>query len=637
MKHLHIDVETYSAADLPRVGAHAYARDPSTRLLLVAWAIDDGPIGVVDILHGEPFPPALRAGLMDPGTLKWAHNAAFERVILEQVAGLACDPTQWRCTMVWALALGLPGGLDAVAEAVNAGERKADPNKRLVRIFSTPAHGGPEAPANAPLWPEFVEYNRQDVATERAVHAKLSRWPVPDHEWALWGLDQRINDRGWPVDVPFVAAACTAAERAQAEAEAEAAELTGLANPNSRAQVLGWLQERGQDLDDLRAETVEALIAAPGTPAPVRQVLALRQEMAATSPAKYAVLARATCPDGRLRGTLQFHGARTGRWSGRLFQPQNLPRGTLSAEEIPAARALVEAGDLDVVRACWGTVSGVLSSLVRSALRAPPGRQFVVADLASIESVMLAWAAESDYQLDLFRQERDPYIDFATRLFGVAYEDVTREQRNFAKPAVLGCGYGLGARGLAAYAQGFGLTLTEMDAARHVSLFREAYPAIPRLWARLEQAAFTAVADRTTTQAARCTLRYDTGYLFLDLPAGRALAYPAPRLRTTRGRTELVYSGREGKRMTVSTHPGKLVENIVQAIARDVLVAGLVRALVDGLDVVGHVHDEIVVEADAADATALPRLEHAMSKPLRWCPDAPIRAKGWAGEFYGKD
>lgn len=959
---LHIDIEVFSEADLPRVGVHRYARDPSTRVLCIAWALGDAAVQVVDLHHGEALPQRLVDALADGRVEKWAHNAQFERAVLSQAWIDPGPASAWRCTMVGAMSLGLPGGLDDAARELGLQQRKDSAGKKLIRALCTPALGGPDAPANAPLWPYLLAYCRQDVEVERALHAAMAdrlQRTLPPREWRLWAMDQAVNDRGWPVDLTFVAAAVRMADDNAARCEAEAKELSGVANTNSRPQLLRWLSEQGVDPLDLRAGTVAELLRRDDLPADVRRLLELRQELSATSVAKFEALQRATCDDGRLRGTLQFFGARTGRWSGRLFQPQNLPRGSLSHAEVPMARKLVQVGDLETVRACWPSVSGVLSSLVRPALRAPKGRKLVVADLASIESVMLAWAAGSEYLLQLFRDGRDPYKDFAARLFHIDYAAVSKAQRTLAKPATLGCfaadtlvltdsgwlpivkvqrhnrlwdgvewvahdgvvdqgvklaidlcgvrvtpdhpilcedgtwkpaatlaanthylesaaalarsrlpattsepsrtvrdtawfvtaaqnlarrlttfapgaqrvaalarakyrrsatrsgrvffrigkcvehgstaiarwfrvaqtprrpsiattadaaftsalngrptagrslpgshnspgtpiwrwswiasttpvrtaraiaawlrerskpetsagcigwstranawysriftnasrqrtsashlsagkfkpgtalttssainrgaevrtfdianagprhrftiwteagplvahncGYGLGSTGLQAYAAAFGVTLSERDAQQQVALFRSAYPDIPRFWYALQDAAMSAIQDRTTRNVGRFAFDYSDGWLMLSLPSGRALAYPQAHIRQGRFGAEIAYTAREGKRLVIGTHPGKLTENIVQAIARDVLCHGIMLAERAGLTVVGHVHDEIVCEADEHDDTALPRLLQCMGSAPAWCSDAPIRAAGWEGEFYGKD
>lgn len=648
MVNLHLDLETRSPADLAAVGPRRYARAPGAAVLLCAYAFDDGPVQVWEACKG-PMPRELEAALRDPHVLKWAHNAAFERAMLEDVLGIPCPPEQWRCTQALALSLALPASLEACAEALGLPVRKDPAGKRLIKLFSQPhdAFGEPgfTPPEAAPEdWRAFVDYCRRDVEVERAIHMALIDHDMPAHEWALWALDQRINDRGLPVDRALVDAALRVDAGNRERLMARAREITGLANPNSREQLLAWLSDQGVEAEALTRADVDELISREGLTPEALEMLSIRRQLARTSVQKFQALARATGDDGRVRGCFQFYGARTGRWAGRIFQPQNIARGALPTPEAMAtAREAVLTGDAEFVGMAYDDdVTEVLASLIRPAIRAPEGRKLVVADYSSIESVMVAWAAGAGNMLDVFRDGRDIYKDFASRLFGVGYEAVTKKQRQFAKPAVLGAVYMLGARGLRAYAKNYGVELTDTEADRHIRTFREAYPAIPRFWARLADAAFACAAkDGATARVGAFLFRREGLWLFIDLPGGRSLAYRRPRIELVEGREAVCYDGvdncaRKWGRLT--THPGKLTENIVQAIARDVLKAGLTRAAADpGLAVVGHVHDEIIAEADADDEPALARLIGHMTAPIGWCADAPIRAAGWEGCFYRKD
>lgn len=642
---LHIDLETFSSADLRRVGEWRYAQDKSTRILMVGWALDDADVQVWEC-HTGPMPAELRAALDDGTVTKIAHRASFELALMSTLGMVAFAPEQWRCTAVHALGLGLPGGLGAVAAELHLDEQKADVGKALIRRFSMPPRvpGTPQPGPEDGRWPEFVEYCRQDVRTERAIahHLEALR-RLPDSEWALWHLDQRINARGLPVDLALVRGAMAVDAVNRARATDAVRDLTGVANPGSRNQLLGWLASQEVTPDDLTAGTVKGLLSDDDLPAQVREVLEHRQQLAASSTAKYEALQRATGDDGRLRGTLRFNGAHTGRWSGQLFQPQNLPRGNLSAQDVETARAIVREGDIELLTLLYPNHSQVLGSLVRSTIVAPPGKQLVVADLSSIESVVLAWCAESQYLLDLFRDGRDPYKDFATRLFNIPYDQVTKQQRNLCKPATLGGGFGLGGPGLQAYAAGFGLVLSAEQAAEHVRIFRAAYPDIPTLWRELTQATSRAVAHPGQIyHAGRCRYHTGRGYLWCELPSGRFLAYREPRVASTMTqwgeREQLSYLVREGKHLRVSTFHGKLTENIVQAIARDILAEGIRRACANyRLEVVGHVHDEIICLADQDDAGALKCLLDHMTAVPAWCPDLPLKAAGWVGPVYKKD
>jgi DNA polymerase len=548
--------------------------------------------------------PELRLALDDPRVIKIAHNASFELALMSTLGMIDFIPEQWRCTAVHALGLGLPGGLGAVAAELRLAEQKSDVGKALIRRFSMPPRvpGTPQPGPEDGRWFEFVEYCRQDVRTERAIahHLEALR-RLPDSEWALWHLDQRINQRGLPVDLALVRGAM-AVDAVNRERATEAVrDLTGVANPGSRNQLLTWLASQEVTPDDLTAGTVKGLLSDDDLPERVREVLEHRQQLAASSTAKFEALARATGDDGRLRGTLKFNGAHTGRWSGQLFQPQNLPRGNLSAQDVETARAIVREGDIELLTLLYPNHSQVLGSLVRSTIIAPPGKMLVVADLSSIESVVLAWCAESQYLLDLFRDGRDPYKDFATRLFNIPYDQVTKQQRNLCKPATLGGGFGLGGPGLQAYAAGFGLVLSAEQAAEHVRIFRAAYPDIPTLWRELTQATSRAVAHPGQIyHAGRCRYHTGRGYLWCELPSGRFLAYREPRVASTMTqwgeREQLSYLVREGKHLRVNTFHGKLTENCLSGATRVLTREGWRRLdsltrtdeVYDGEDFVSH-------------------------------------------------
>ncbi len=635
----HIDLETYSDIDLRKVGLYRYAEDSSTRVTLLGYAFDDGPVKIVDLYHREEIPAELEERLADPDEILCAHNAQFERVLMSYVMGRGLPPERWRCTAVWARSLALPAGLDAIAKVVGTKARKLDGERKLITALCTPKKGGIDK--NIHLWPQFIEYNKADVEVEREVGAKLARLPMPRRERHLWFIDQKINDRGLPIDRTFV-------ERCAATAEANANQVTDevklrtdMANPGSRNQWLAWLRSEKVDAEDLKAGTVDRLRADTGIDEGIRDLLDLRRELAATSLSKLDKLKDATCRDGRLRGTLTFLGApRTGRWSGKLFQPQNLPRGVLKESEILPARALAEAGDVATIRMLWGEVSPVLASLIRTAIAALPGRKLVCADLASIETVMLGWAAECSSILRVFEEGRDAYKDFGSRyLFHVPYDQITKTQRSLSKPAVLGCGYGMGARGLQAYARGFGVELALNESGRHVRAYRGAYPEVVTFWDAVEQAAFAAVETGLAQRVGVFGFRKTGPFLFIDLPSGRSLAYYRPYVSEGRYGRELRYlSGAEyGNRIWLSSYGPKLVENIVQAIARDKLADGLMNAHDAGLGVFLHVHDEVVCEADENDSTAFPKLTECMTRPSPWCADAPITAAGWEGRLYRKD
>lgn len=460
-------------------------------------------------------------------------------------------------------------------------------------------------------------------------------------EWQGWQLDAAINRRGLPIDRALVAGAIQIDAAHRKALTARASTLMGIDNPNSRAQFLAWLQGEHIEVQTLRKAEVAAL-RADAQSDPVREALEIRAELSKTSVHKYQVLAAATASDGRLRGCFQFHGAaRTGRWAGRLFQPQNLPRGSLAPEALDTARAALKLGDHAFVAASYGSVSDVLVSCVRTAIAAPEGKQLVVADYASIETVMLAWAAQCEALLSVFRQGRDAYKDMASRLFKVPYGSVSKAQRTYAKPIVLGCGYMLGARGMIDYAAGYGVRMSEHEAAAAVAAYREGYPEIVQFWRLLEAAARRAIEHPGKVfKAHRFRFKREGAFLLLALCSGRKLAYYQPAINLEgRFGPEITYMGRDyGSRWErIATHAGKLCENLIQAIARDLLLEGLFHAeATPGLEVVGHVHDEILALADAQDDAALDRLTHAMGQMPAWAADAPVHAEGWSGSFYCK-
>ncbi len=461
-------------------------------------------------------------------------------------------------------------------------------------------------------------------------------------EWQAWRLDQRINRAGLPIDRGLVLGAITIDAEHRRRLIERACDLTGLDNPNSRDQLLEWLNGEDIEVDALRKADVAKLQGGELTDV-VREVLTIRAELAKSSVKKYHALVEATGDDGRLRGCFQFNGAaRTGRWAGRLFQPQNLPRGTLSADEVGAARDVIALGDYDFAAGLYPSVSDTLVSCIRSVIAAPEGKKLVVADFSSIETVVTAWAAECNSLLDVFRTGSDAYKQFAARLFNIDYAKVTKAQRQYTKPIVLGCCYMLGARGLVAYAEGYGVAMTEDEAKRAVATYRDQYPEIVRLWHELANAASLAIEHPGKAYKARkFVFKIEGDFLLLKLPSGRKLAYYKPAINPDgRYGAEITYMGNDGAHRwdRIGTHPGKITENLIQAIARDLLVAAMFNAAADpGLEIVGHVHDEIICLADEDDDTALDRLLGYMRAMPEWAGDAPIGAAGWQGAFYRKD
>jgi DNA polymerase len=645
---IHIDLESFSAADLPKTGASRYARDPSTEILMIAYAFDDAPVTLWQC-HEGPMPDDLRGALTDPAIWKVAFNAPFEMDMIEQVLGIPCDPKQWRCTKVLAHYSSFSGGLKDVAKAIRSTQLKDESGTRLINKFSKPQRVTQKFGERRDWetdpgdWQQFTDYCVQDVEAERAIFKALVKWDLPRHEWDLWALDWEINQRGLPVDRELVEAAIAADDLFREGAMKKARKLTGLDNPNSRDQILGWLSAHGLDLDSLDKDSVQsALEDADGA---VEDVLTLRLSLAKTAVKKFFAMQAALCEDNRIRSVLQFYGApRTGRWGGRLIQPHNPPRGLKDESKITALVDMTKIGALDLI---YPDVPDVLSNLVRPAYAAPEGRVLAVVDYASIESVVLAWVAQSEHLLDLFRNGRDPYKDFASKLFGVTYDEVTPKQRTLAKPAVLGGGYGLGAGALQAYGESMGVILTEDEARDHVAKFREEYSDIVSLWSAIDDAARDVInraVDSAT--AGKVSFEWDNPFLRMHLPSGRSLAYYRPKVlmrETPWGETRdtITYEGQNQytrKWERLSTHPGKLVENAVQAIARDVLAHGLIQLSQSGFDISWHVHDEIICEVDEEQARIkLQDMIDLMTSPPAWGVDLPLKAAGFTGKRYRKD
>ncbi|GLG01705.1 DNA polymerase [Alicyclobacillus hesperidum subsp. aegles] len=652
MKVMTIDVETYSSVDLKQCGVYRYVEAPDFEILLFAYAYDDEPVHVVDLASGEPLPEQVFQDLTHPGVLKTAFNANFERVTIGKHFDIYCDPSQWRCTAVHALALGLPGHLDGVAQRLKLEAQKDARGKNLIKYFSMPckptkANG--ERTRNYPRhdpekWETYKAYNMQDVVVEREIRKKLSRFPLPNHEWQLWALDQRINDRGVRLDPELFRQAIACDDQYRSRLEQEARELTELDNPNSLAQLKAWLAERGLETPDgLGKDQMPALLdAAPDEE--TRRVLELRQEMSKTSVDKYHAMARSMCADERARGLLQFCGAnRTWRWAGRLIQVQNLPQNKL--EDLFVARDVLKNGDFELLELLFGPPPFVLSQLIRTAFVPSPGNLLVVADFSAIEARVIAWLADEQWVLDVFRGHGKIYEATASQMFKVPFETIVKGHPNYAlrakgKVATLACGYQGGPNALAVMDSKKEINPDEYP--RLVKQWREANPNIVRLWFAAEDAAITAVREKTTVKLAHgVQYRYEAGVLFADLPSGRSLAYVSPRIKPDPNfdKDGLVYDGMDQvkkKWMSHRTYGGRLVENLVQAIARDCLAVSMTRLDEAGYDIVMHVHDEVVLDVpkERADLDAVTSI---MDQPIPWAPGLPLRADGFVTEFYRKD
>lgn len=650
MKELGIDIETYSSRDLSKCGVYRYAEAPDFMVLLFSYSVDNGPVKCVDLARGEELPDEIRTALTDPAVIKTAWNAAFERICLSRYLGLTkpMSPAQWRCTMVRAARMGLPLSLGQCAEVLRLEDGKMEEGKALIRFFSTPARNGlrrlPEAAPDR--WATFKAYCIRDVEVEQALLAKVRRLEAPAFDEELYVADQEINDRGVLIDRELVDNAADFDDKYKAQLLAEAQNLSGLENPNSAAQLKAWLKEETHlSVDSLNKNNLDDLEASMKYWPKARRVLAIRREMAKTSNKKYEAMQNCVCDDGRIHGLLQFYGAsRTGRWAGRLVQVQNLPQNHL--EDLDRARSLVKAGDLDDFEMSFGNVTQVLSELIRTAFIAAPGHIFHVCDFSAIEARVVAWVAGEDWVLDVFRNNGDIYCATASRMFCVPVEKHGQNAhlRQKGKISVLALGYGGGVAALEAMG-GSRLGLTETEERRTVYQWREANPRIVRFWSIVENAAKSAIrTGRPVTINKGIVVSYQWGMLLITLPSGRVICYPRATLSVEtndgyRGDHEVIeYEGLNQttrKWQKQRTYGGKLTENIVQAIARDILGEVLLRARRAGLPVVFHVHDEIIVEAPAD--TPLSEVEALFSEPVTWCPDLPLKGAGYSTPYYLKD
>lgn len=647
MHELGIDIETYSSYDLKTCGVYRYVEAPDWAILLFAYAVDGGPVQCVDLASGESLPEDLRAALTDPAVVKTAYNAAFERVNLGRYLGVRLDPAQWRCTMVRAARLGLPLPLGQCGEVLHLEAGKMKEGAALIRYFSIPGKNGRHYPADAPdRWATFKAYNIRDVEVEQAILAKVRRLEVPAFEDELYIADQEINDRGVLIDRQLVANA----ERFDTEYKAilahQAKTLTGLNNPNSPAQLKRYLADMtGSEVETLNKKVLADLKDQLAEYPDAQELIELRQDMAKTSSKKYTAMLKCVCEDGRIHGLLQFYGAaRTGRWAGRLVQVQNLPQNHLVS--LDYARSLVRRGDLEEFTDNYSNPTHVLSELIRTSFIAAPGHTFHVCDFSAIEARVIAWLAGENWVLDVFREGGDIYCRTASKMFGVPVEKhgANAELRQKGKIAVLALGYGGGVSALEAMG-GARLGLSEDEEKEIVKLWRGSNDNIVKLWATLEAAAVKAIRTGEDVRVNRgIVVGRKWGMLTITLPSGRTLCYPRvsigiERNNGWRGDHEIIEY--EGTNQTtkkwgkIRTYGGKLTENVVQAIARDILGIVILRAREAGLPVVFHIHDEIVVEA--APGQTLEQVEALFSKPISWCTDLPLKGAGYTTPYYLKD
>ena len=641
---LGIDIETFSDVDLIKSGVYAYADSPAFEVLLFAYSFDGGETRVIDLAQGEVLPEEVAEAVFDGSVVKTAFNANFERTCLSKYFGRYLPPDSWHCSAVQAAVLALPRSLEDVGAVLGLDERKMKEGKELIRYFCVPckptkANGGRRRnlPCHAPeKWEVFKSYCVRDVDVEKAIRRKLGKFPIPEREMDVYRLDQRINDRGVLVDMGLVRQAVRCERLHKEVVTGRAYELTGLENPNSVAQLKGWLGENGVEAESLSKKAVADMIEeADGE---VEELLRLRLLMAKTSVKKYEAMERSVCSDGRVHGLLQFYGAnRTGRWAGRLVQVQNLPQNHLPDLEL--ARRLVREGRFEDVELFYGSTPEVLSELIRTAFVPEEGCRFVVADFSAIEARVLAWLAGETWRLEVFSSHGKIYEASAAAMFHVPVEEVTKGSplRQKGKIAELGLGYG-GAAGALISMGALDMGLSEEELPSLVAVWRRANPHITQFWWDVDKAAVEAVVKRTRTRAGRIAFEYRSGILFVMLPSGRRLAYVKPRMGVNRfGREGLTYEGiLENKKWgRIETYGPKLVENIVQGTARDLLAEAMLRVEKKGYPIVMHCHDEIIAEVPERTGSVEEMCEMMAVCPS-WAEGLPLRADGYECGFYQK-
>ena len=664
MRHLSIDIETRSSEDIGKVGLYKYAQSDDFEILLFAYKMEQAPVEVIDLAQGEQIPGEVLLALSDPEVIKHAYNAAFEWYCLNQ-AGYVTPLVQWRCTMAHSLYCGYPAGLDATGKAIGLPQdkQKLSVGKALIRYFCVPCkptkrNGGRtwNLPQHASeKWELFKEYNRQDVVTEYEILQRLKLFPMPEGEEHLWRMTTEMNTLGVRVDADLIEGALTIHEQSAQDLTDEAVRITGLANPNSTAQLKAWLEETmfdwyGTDiqLESLRKEDVSNLLGIENLPAEVRRVLEIRQQLGKTSIKKYVVMQAAKGGDDRVRGLTQYYGAnRTGRWAGRMVQMQNLPRNYLKT--LDDARNLVKKKNYDGVRMLYGNVPDTLSQLIRTAFIPSEGHKFVVADFSAIEARVIAWLAGEQWVNEVFATHGKIYEATASQMFHVPIEKIVKGNPEYSlrqkgKVATLALGYQGGVNALVSMGA-LNMGIPEEELPDIVQRWRQANRRICDLWYAVEQAALTAMqtaqpqAIHGLIFALEGDIVYGQCFLTVQLPSGRKLYYPKPFLQENQfGKMAVHYHtvGQQSKKWEVtSTYGGKMTENIVQAVARDCLAETLKKIEDRGLQVVFHVHDEVIIDAPM-DVT-VEEICSIMAEPISWAPGLILRGAGFEGSYYMKD
>jgi len=653
MKTITIDIETASDENIKESGVYRYAESGLFSLLLVSYSIDGGPVATVDIDNGDTLPDEILSALTDKSVIKKAFNVNFERVCLsvylrrnypdllnfDDAVGNYIDPESWQCDMIHSRYLGMMSSLDGMGKLLRLKEKKMDEGKDLIKYFCT-LHQDKQGnllfydKSDAPKkWKEFIEYNRRDVEVELKIQRLLSEMPVPDFIWEEFYIDQRINDRGILVDTSFAAKAVELDNNVKKELFPKLKELTGLDNPNSPAQMKDWLMRQGIEVDSLDKKSMPLLLAS--TPDDVREVLTLYQQLSKSSVSKYHTMLDASCEDSRARGMFSFYGAnRTGRFAGRLIQLQNLPQNHL--DDLAEIKGLIKSGDLDAVKERFEDIPDVLSQLIRTAFIPPEGKKFVVADFSAIEARVISWLAGETWRMEAFANGEDIYCACAAKMFGVPVEKngVNGHLRQKGKIAELACGYG-GSIGAIKAMGGTELNLTDDELYSLVEDWRKTSPNIVKLWSDVQSVAVKVITDQSSMTFGRLKFSYEIGILFIELPSGRRLAYVRPKVeKNNDGKRIITYEGvgENKKWLRLETYGAKLVENITQGVARDLLLHAM--AAMKDMDIVGHVHDEVIVECDPG--TSVEQVCHLMEQTPNWAEGLLLRADGYECEFYMK-
>ena len=662
MRNLEIDIETYSSVSLQKCGVYKYAESPEFEILLFGYSADGGEVRVIDLASGETLPADVLSALTDDSVTKWAFNAQFERVCLSRYLsdmGISLDPfhdrhplstecarflnpESWRCSMVWSAYMGLPLSLEGVGAVLGLEKQKLTEGRDLIRYFSMPcaptkANGGRtrNLPEHDPeKWVRYKAYNLRDVETEMQIQAKLSKFPVPDAVWDEYHLDQEINDRGIRVDMPFVKQCIALDAETRDSLTTSMRELTELDNPNSVVQMKSWLSDNGVETDTLDKKAVATLIGE--TDGDVSEALLLRQQLAKSSVKKYQAMENAACADGRCRGMFQFYGAnRTGRFAGRLVQLQNLPQNHMP--DLDAARALVRSGDTETLSMLYDDIPDTLSQLIRTAFIPKDGCQFYVADFSAIEARVIAWYAGEAWRTEVFRSGGDIYCASASQMFKVPVEKhgVNGHLRQKGKIAELALGYG-GSVGALKAMGALDMGLAEGELQPLVNAWRQSNPNIVRFWWDVDSAVKKVVKERKPQSIGGVRMFYQSGMLFITLPSGRNLVYVKPRIGENRfGGESVTYEGVGGTKKweRIESYGPKFVENIVQATARDILMYAM--KTLRCCEIVAHVHDEIIIEADPR--MSLDVLCEQMGRVPPWAEGLLLRADGYVCDFYKKD